>query len=210
MGGLPSSPASAGWPLHEVSFGGRDATLLKSLGPGNGELVPGEPEFEVLAPARDGGFWTASQRVYEFRKWSRPGELQATFKRSPDWFAKRSRVDIGNPRTPPEPLLTGIQEDSVGLVSLVVRVPSPTWQQGWRNLKPGQREIAPRFVELEDMFDAMIEVVDPGKGVVLARRRFDGMLYAGLGRDRRIAAYQVDEDGEPLIKVLSVRLAGRP
>jgi hypothetical protein len=210
MNGIVATPQSAGWPLHELRFGGDQANLVRSFGPGGGELASGPTAWQqsqVLARARGGGFWTGSQFVYEFRKWRSPGDEQESYRRSPGWFTGRVKPWLGDLTTPPPPAMAGIQEDRDGLLWIFVRVPARNWREGWSRVPAGAKEVLARDVLLEKLFDTMIEVVDPTAGVVVARRQLNQYLVDLPGAGQ--AAFYEEQNDQPVVRVMSLSLRRR-
>lgn len=199
-----------GQPLHRVSFAESPATVARSFGPDSGGIEPREwGRFaHQLAPAAGAGFWSADGIRYRLTRWSADGEKLHTLERAPDWFSEASQFGIGSPTTPPPPAISAIREDGAGLLWVFVRVAAPTWREGWPTLAPGQREVLARQVALEKMFRTTIEVIDPRSARVVARRTIDDWIVDALPA-KRAAAYVVDSDGIPRVRILELGISGR-
>ncbi len=208
--GIVPTPEGAGWPIHVMSFSQADATLIASFGPDNGELRPGgEPALlQRLAPSRNGGFWGVDILRYRVASWTNRHTLAQLMERRPEWFATASAVGIGTPTSPPPPAVTGIEEDTSGLVWVFVRVAAPSWRDGWRRVARDAREVSAQQVSLEEMFRTTVEVIDPRAGRVIARRALDFWVTAALP-NRRAAVYGVDPNGIPRIRIVQLELSGR-
>ena len=207
LAGMILTPSAAGWPIHMASFGQPDLQVRNSIGYDQGTLRPNSPtdQSQRLAVARSGGFWTADVLRYRISRWSNDGTRVETIVRSPSWFDKPSKDWIGNPQTPPPPRVTGLREDSEGLLWVFVQVAGKNWRQGWPTLTPGVREVSTRSVRYENLFASMIEVVNPKTQRVIARSEISSYAIATLS-DGRLALYSRDEDDVPVVTIVRPKL----
>lgn len=192
--GIVQTASEFGWPLHRVSFRPQTAVVGKSFGPGDGDMPPDGSmrSWHWVAPTSEGTIWTAWAYAFDLTEWRTDGSIQRALVRRPTWFTEVSSVGLGNPTTPPPPLIASIQQDSGGLLWVVARVPAATWRNAWPNLAPGTREVLGRQLARELLYSTIIEVIDPATARVVARRSVDRYAVAGLPA-RRVAYYGVDE-----------------
>jgi len=208
--GTPALEPPSHRSLHDVSFQQNEAQTRRSFGRGGTMMRMGgsTARFQTLAAARDGGLWSANSYRYELHKWTDQGEHVESFHRQPGWFAKDSPVWLGNPGTPPPPVVAAIQEDQEGLLWVFLRIPAETWRIGWTRAPVGAREVPASLIDIEKLFDTMIEVIDPRVGAVLARERLKGYLIR-VTDHHQVSIYAEDQDGNPIIRVIGVTLVGR-
>jgi hypothetical protein len=203
--GPHGTPGDVGWPLHVLSFGGSSLGISRSFGPDSGDVSPFEPPKldQVLARARDGGFWSADVLRYRLTKWSAAESKERSYVRAPSWFAKPSANWVGNPTTPPPSAISAIAEDPEGVLWVCVRVAAPTWREAWPTGKGA--EFLYNKMSFDKMFQTTIEVIDPQARRVLARTTVPHWIVAALP-GRRLAGYAVDAEGEPHVEIFDVAL----
>jgi hypothetical protein len=205
-GEIPTASAS-GWPLHIVSFAGSAARVTHSFGPESGEALPyrfGRLR-QHLAKSVNGRFWSIDETRYRLTHRAASGEPLRQFIRQPTWFAGPVEYGIGTPTIPPPPATSGVIEAQDTLWT-VLRLPADTWRSGWPNA--AQREYAAREIAYERMFTSAIEVLDLGRGRVVARL-FSKQWIVAILPGPRVAAYAVDDEGEPVITVSVLQLRPR-
>ncbi len=209
--GLVGSGASAKSSLHDVSFHQDEVEVQRSFGSAGTEWPSHQgsiAQFQTLAKARDGGLWSAPWFSYEVHKWTDRGEHVKSFHRRPSWFTEESRPWLGNHNTPPPPVVAAIQEDREGLLWVFLRIPAENWRLGWSRAPIGVKEFPARLIDVERLFDTMIEVIDPGGGAVLTRERLNGYLIS-VTDHRQLSIYAHGADGQPVIRIVDVMLMGR-
>jgi hypothetical protein len=104
--------------------------------------------------------------------------------------------------------VAAIQEDQEGLVWVFIRIPAENWRLGWSRAPAVAREVPLSLIDVEKLFDTMIEVIDPRAGAVLARERLPGYMI-GVSDHRLISIYDTDTDDYPIIRVVEIKLTGR-
>ena len=128
-----------------------------------------------------------------------------TLVREPEWFRGVSSAEYGWTDRPPEPYLAAIQLERDGLLWTFVAVPAATWKEAWPQLGPNQKEVDASLVAMDKLFDTMVEVIDPGKGVVVARAQLPGIPLASLS-GQRLATYRVAADGATSITIQTLKI----
>lgn len=211
MRGLAGSVASTEYSLHDVSFQQDQAEVQRSFG-SIGADTPSRwgstAQFQTLAAAGDGGVWSAPRSRYEVHKWTGRGEHVESLHRRPSWFAEESPRHVGSRNIPPPPVVAAIQEDREGLLWVFLRIPAENWRLGWTRTPIGVKEYPVELIDVERLYDTMIEVIDPGAGVVLARERLNGYLIS-VTDHRQLSIYADGPDGNPVIRIVDVTLMGR-
>lgn len=162
--------SAAGYPLHLLD---QDRQIVRSFGADTAMLVPGMEILtqRVIAAAGDGGVWSARPNEYIIEKWSLAGQRLMTIRREADWFEPWLRREGTIYRVRPQPRIIGIVEDSDGLLWVQLSVADRNWEAQ----TIGEREaVTPEM--WEKAVDTLVEVIDPARGVVLARARSPNVL----------------------------------
>jgi hypothetical protein len=196
---------AAGFPLHAM-----DATGMRSS---FGTRTPGlMPDLEarfwrVLAPRRGGEVWAVHSMNYIIESWNRDGRRTSAFARNVPWFPEwqgwRNHFDRPTARaqpTPPDPVIHHVFEDEAGLLWLVIIVAEENWRPLLR-LEP--RRPTPRHRDAE-LFDTIVEVIDPARREVLVHARLDLRLYS-MGNGY-LYSYHEDDIGVPHYRIWRMRL----
>jgi hypothetical protein len=212
--GSYATPSSAGYPLHRMSLSDALRTRIRSFGPKDGEFAPGTASTlrHHLSEPRGGAFWSVSVFAYDLYHWDSGGRSLSALQRRPSWFREVSADGAGSPTTPPPPFIAGVSEDSEGLVWVSVRVPSVSWRRGWARAQPlgVAGEVSGRSVDLQFLWDAQIEVIDPATRRVVARRRVSQVRPAYLASvlpGQRLALYSPTEGGSEIISIVALELS---
>jgi hypothetical protein len=208
MNGDVSTPAGAGWSLHRVSFAQEEVSVLGSFGPDQGEMRPGSEfaGYQHLASVRGDHVWSADRSSYRLHLWTPDGVSMRSLERTPEWFSTTSPMGIGSPATPPPPAVTAIEEDAAGLVWVFIRVPAESWQEAWSGVPLTAREVSVRDIAFEKLFRTVIEVIDPRRARVVARRFVDKWVVASIP-GLRAAMYATNADGVPTVSIVQLLLA---
>lgn len=195
-----------GWPLHHLSFATSPATVVASFGVAREAARPDRMSHMMrhLAIAPD-GFWAAEYVRYRLHQWDRVRRHQRTLERDAPWFSTPSMLWIGNKTTPPPPLVAGVGTDSAGVVWVAVHRARSTWQEAWANFPDDPREMPSATIEVERLYDVVLEAIDPAIGRVVARSVFPGYVVSVLP-DRQMVLYDTDDDGIPRLMVVRFRV----
>jgi hypothetical protein len=188
-------PGAVGPPCHRLSLRGIDAEGT-AFGLPSPFTEPTTPfgATHVFAPSTEGRVWIGLREGYNLSEWNADGSLARAIERRPSWFPSKTASRMGNPSTPPDPVVAGIERDSEGLIWVFIRTPAPTWKEGWPAMRPGQREVLGRSIQYEKMYKTMIEVIDPRARRVVARQEFDRHLMNSIsGRRGAFFARGVDD-----------------
>lgn len=208
VSGWIRTTASAGYPLHLMSFRGNDALPFRSFGSSDGKLRM-EQQFEptaLITIALDGRPISIDPLQYEISVWRRDGSLLERFARSPAWFSKRSRNTIGGPVTAPSPMIAAISVDDQGLCWVFAHVPSRHWQRAWEGVKTRSSEVAASSVDFTELYDTQLEILDLGKRRVVARALLEGRTASVL-TGSRVVLQANDAGGNPTLRVVPLVLS---
>lgn len=205
--GFLGSPEAAGYQVHLFDFSDPRARVLKSFGWERGRMTPGGNSAipQNLSTPRAGSFWMSDPLEYRLVRWNASGESTSAFRRSPEWFRGRSQAWIGNPTTPPPSSVVGISEDSEGLVWVFTRVARANWRSGWPRVAEGVNELSAKSIDYTKLFEVVVEVIDPGRGRVVARQTLRDFVVDVLDNGD-VVAYRSLADGVPELRILRPRL----
>ena len=174
-------------PLHQLSFAHREATVLGSFRPG-GERMPDEMLLlwrHHIATPRRSHFWTAWESAYDLSRWRLDGTQVRRLERRPPWFpGVGSALSYDWRNKPPQSYVAGIEEDTDGLVWVLLATAAPSWKEVIDGIPAGVAEYDPRRLDLERLMRLTIEAIDPSRARVLARRTVDGYVVGtvpGIG-----------------------------
>jgi hypothetical protein len=203
-GGYLGSASGAGLPLHEIDFRTSPAPVVQSFGSESGELLANDfgAMARYLTLSSAGGLWTADELLYRLAKVSEDGHIDRVLVRESPWFPGRTARVIGTPSIAPSPSISGVHEDRDGLLWVSLRVASANWQEAWPR---AGGEIDYRQLDLERLFDSVVEVIDPRTARVVARRQFDEWIVS-MSPGARIARLSVDGAGAARILINELRL----
>lgn len=210
-GGTFPTPDGTGRQLHRTSLAGKEGALVKSFGPGDGELRGPEEMYlvyQTLAQARNGVFWSIGNYSYDLFQWKADGSLIRAIQRRPPWFSKPSPMNYNWKTEPPPPHIAAIEEDREGLLWVFIRIAASTWKQAWPVVPEAVREVPSRLIAKDKLYATTVEIIDPRTRRVVARQTFDRYVVGSMP-DRRVAFYEVDSNGESRIVIGTLALAGR-
>jgi hypothetical protein len=138
-----------------------------------------------IAPLATGRFWLAWSSEPKLELWSLGGTVERTLARRPAWFTEGAYLNYNWRRDPPPSSIQAISVDRQGLIWIFVRVARDSWSEGWVESSPNAPEARP----VPDLlYKAVIEVIDPSRGQVLARKAFDEYVL-GVLPGQRVAFY---------------------
>ncbi len=200
---------ATGWPLHVLSFRASAAWITHSFGSGP-RLAHRELFYNqhTAVASSTGGAVSVPIRTYDLYTWSSTGRMTGHFVRRPSWFPGSDKLGLGNPTTPPYPQVHALRTDASGLIWVAIGVPSSHWKAGWDGVTIRAGEFKSNDPAFHELFDTIIEVIDPKSGRVLARQKVEGWITQFL-RDGRMVRYTATRDDEPQLQLLSATLVRR-
>lgn len=198
---------SLGFPLHRVDLGSRRAEIIASFGSEDPVHSPTRPERSArhvsVGRLGAGPALVLSHLVdYRVEFWSMDGtELLGVVEKRPEWFSETSQWSMGNPETPPPPLLDGAFLDEAGRLWVVARVPRADWADAWPTYPPGTQEItSDQAPDASEVWRSVIEVIDVEAGDLVATRQMDTLVRL-VGPTGELLTMGLDEEGEWTVEV---------
>lgn len=199
LGGQWLRPSSAGYAAHVVHRSGE----IRSIVPTELSL---DLDYDVsgyrnLTLCDDGLLWTIPLNSYLLHSYRLDGERVHELRRVVDWFEPG-----GQPRrsseSPPEPLIGFIHCSPEGHLWVLSWIPAEGWDE--LDLSAYESHVARNH----DIYDSVLEVIDPDTGVVVARTRFDEFIRSPPTAGE-LQVLEQDALGDIRIRVLYVSLDRR-
>lgn len=196
-------------PYRLVNFAGEQAVNEPVAQASGAATYPGPrpPDWHHVARSRDGRVHVATTRAPFIHEWAEPGRVRRTFVRSASGFPAEGASAIGTPESPPPTTVAGLDVDDAGRIWLFKHVAAPTWRNGWADVPRGAREAPVRLFDMPALMNTEIEVIDPVRGVVLARAQLPGFTIAVL-RGGRVAVMGHSPLGEGEVRIDQVTFKG--
>jgi hypothetical protein len=168
-----------------------DGTHEASFGPPPDSLAA--TPFHAIAPGRHEGVWSVPAGTYRITRFDVNGRTIQELTRTAEWFVQREPEE-------PRALVIAIREDSDGRLWVASRVK----RDDWRRHKPagvadGEGRLS--SAGLHELFDTMLEIVDPAAGRLIVAQRVPGLLV-GLFEHGHLALYSEDSEGTPRLAVI--------
>lgn len=104
-------------------------------------------------------------------------------RRDPSWYQSDGVLGKFSRSRPAATRIRDIHEDEDGLLWVLVMVPDERWAESLVSSPEGDR-----IVDRNASYDTVVEVLDPGRGLLLASTRYDQYLTQFL-EDGRVASY---------------------
>lgn len=197
-GTVPTRDA-IGYPLHLMDAAG---SVAASLGSDEPALRPGgAPDVRRIARAGADALWSGELTRYAVERWTLDGRRTAAFVREAPWFAPYTSTRW-TPAEPPHPMLMAVRQDAQGRLWTLVRVADPAWGQA----RPVMADsvLAARapllLYDLNDLYDAVVEVIDPACGTLLHAQRFP-VLLGGFLDDEHLLEWHLSGAAPPRLGV---------
>jgi hypothetical protein len=175
-----SDRATIGLPFHIFQ---RDGQRSNAIGDPSRPLTPGREVFfpHRVAASRRGGFWAVPQSgEYRIEHWTVSGVRDVYLRRRPTWHtALEPTHGSGDPLTMdfPPSMHLGVAEAENGYLWVVTRVADPKRRRAPLDTL---RNVEGRYVTArswDQVWDSVIELIDPARGTVVAAQRFDEMFH---------------------------------
>jgi len=201
----PRAPDHAIMLLHLYTSNGDS---LLSFSPLESEYHYDRPWIQrrSLARANDEEIWSAHHNRHQIELWSLSGELKTILKSNPEWFIP---WEIANPEAPwsapPAPQLASIQQDSMGRLWILSRVPGTNWER----FELGENErTMPSLDWMNSGFDTVVEVIDPLTGKLFIKEILQGNRAEFIGNGL-IAEKMERPDGDGMLIIWKLTLRSR-
>ncbi len=203
------TPERAGLPLHLLDA---DGNIVTSFGADPAVYRPDVTGLLLRAVALGGptSVWSAARDEYLLELWDvATGRRLWQVTRDADWFRPHLEDPPLSPNRTPAPRIASIHQASDGLLWVAIRVPSPRWKDFIEH-RPGPYN-PPLYipVDLDAVYDTVIEVIDPAAGRLIASQRVSQVLGAFLG-DGLVRSLQEDKDGNPVTEIWRVQVNKQP
>lgn len=168
------TPATAGTPLHLI---GSDGRIIRSFGDEARQPVRYDVPSgwaRVLARASDTTVWAAAINEYRIALWQLGGRKLLELVRQPRPFAPWAETRLISPSDPPQAIIRAIHQDASGYLWVLYHVPDSRWHEAVEQMRTpeGSSWVGDR----DRLFDTVLEVIDPGRRIVLASGRLDAAL----------------------------------
>lgn len=197
-----------GYPLHHFErsvlgspFGGTEAITS------DGRVSISWSMRRSLVRSSDSTFWAAHWNQYRIDLWRADGVLLRTLTRQPEWF-KLAGVPRRGAEERMNALMMDIQVDEHGNIWTLTIVPAADWREN-AVIGPGPAPDIPsiqsRTGVWADLWDTVVEVIDPQRATVIASTRLQPRLaqFSGPGL---VSSYEEDPQGVGQILVYRLML----
>lgn len=187
------SPTSVGYPLHLLDAAGR---IEKSFGYSEPVYAPGlggNRLIRALCRAAGGGFWSGRTTSYTLELWNDDGSLRERIDRATPWFPPYETERRVDPDHPPLPVLAAVEEDKDGRLWVIVDRADERWKTNLELVKRVEG-IALYRAKRSDLFNAVIEIIDPRTGEIIASQQTDRFIIGFLGQSE-VYSYAEDDNG---------------
>jgi hypothetical protein len=203
-----TDPEGAGFALHEIDASGK---RLRLFAEGDYNIRRPYSMLRRVFARQDGGVWVAHEYSNLIERHSKDGSVDLVLKRDADWLKPLPRGESpsgGDFDRPPTPAVKAIWEDADGLLWTATNVASTSWKPGptfaeWRTAGEPPRNPP------QQNWDTVIEVLDPGKRVLLTSLRVHAYVVYNV-LNGYLASYREDDDGTPLVDLWRVNLKRSP
>lgn len=144
-----------------------------------GDSIPSSGTRRVLAEGPRGFWSTGTLFRLRFEEWAGPDSMLRVIEPITTHFPVYDRMETPTPDRPPPPSLRGFWTDSIGRLWALLEVPAREWRSGFG--EPRRGEGGQQYLPMQDpnrAYSAVVLVIDPETGIVIAERRLDGWFYA--------------------------------
>lgn len=166
----------------------------------------------VTRPGAAGRFFTMRRRSLGLSLWDAGEEPARQLVREAPWFPADSALfqEFENPwTTRPIPYVQGITTDESGQLVVVIDVADDSWVP--TGLATEAEPLLATNAHFSNIFDSLIEIVDPTAGGLVHRHRTDAALRVVRTRDSELLFYSLEvSDGVPVADVWRGRLINGP
>lgn len=160
-------------------------------------------DFRVRIARSANGFWTARENTHELVRWSPAGTKELVLARESAFLVPWELADWASYRPDPyPPRLMDLYEDEMGRVWTISHVADENFVPLDPEDPYGRDEVRPRE---HPQMDALVEVIDPARGQVVARARFDGVMSKFL-TGGRVALFEATPIGAQVIRYGVLRI----
>jgi hypothetical protein len=221
----------ASWPrsiiAQKITYAGGVARAeVLTLDMSGDEVMEREPLFEVtgtsqsllrrIAPVPAAGVWISDVTEYRLRRYTLDGTQEDSLVRQPAWFPASERFGFGSPDEAPTPGVNALRIDGEGRLWVYIDQPRSNWSAAWRGVSFPKTPFRSDAQEVRvsslppsyELWNTIVEVIDPNQRRVVTRKELDGHVFAVLGPDR-VATYNELDSGIPVITIHKLSLRER-
>jgi len=187
------TPERVGLPLHVVDPSGaiRLSFGAEAPEPVRRDLI--STTWRKLALSPDGNIWSARINQYRLTLWDLYGHRLRALTRDVEWFKSWITLENFAPNRPPHTWIRAIHQDAAGLLWVLASVPDTNWNAALDvQTTPEGRFYVPS--DHNKFFDTIVEVIEPGSGLVLVSQRLPMFLQEFVSDD---LAYSYRESSVP-------------
>jgi hypothetical protein len=152
--------------------------------------------------ATPSGIWVADTDRYFLRSYGPDGAPQDSLDRMLEWPAATRGLSRGWADRSPAPGINALRLDDDGRLWVYVDRPRPDWQNAWRGISlPTEGVAEVRVSSLPGghvLWRTTVEIIDPVRRRLIARKMLDGHVFAVLDHDR-VATYEKTAEGIPIV-----------
>lgn len=190
------SPERAGLPLQYMRYG----AIERSFGSTRPTVDPLRPSLNIrhIQPADEGSVWAVRPDRYELERWSVDGTLRRVFRRHADWFPVLDEEVFDPQQIRPDPRVRDLRRREDHFLAVMVTVADRDWRADG---PPWGLETAAQI------FDTVVEIIDPASGQLVARGEHDHRLE-GFLTDELVYHLTAGELGVVYVDVLRMELIG--
>lgn len=159
----------------------------------------------LVVAESDSTVWTADRDKYRLERWNVSGVRLAEFSRDVEWF---DRTAIPARQNQIKPICQDLRIDAAGLLWLLCSPLDPRAEDRIEigpEAALGVYEIRSSTGDLRDLWDSVIEVIDPRSSRVLASLRSDSFIY-GFADAERVYTFEEDDLGVGIWRVWRIQL----
>jgi hypothetical protein len=154
-----------------------------------------------IAPGNGGTFWAATFTDYVLTQYDHAGRPLRRLTADREWF---TTADPSTPEGVFNPKIQDLVFDpQTGLLWILAQVRDPLFHERivrGREAMPGVYEWLSRTGSMVDLYDTIIEVIDPTRGEIMATLRLDGYASTFVV-PWRVAIYQERPTGEGDLRI---------
>ena len=160
MAGLDRTASGGGYVMHLI----RPDGSVSPFGP-EGTVLRSRPSASQRHLATRGKtVWAARPDRYELTEFALDGTPLRVLRREADWFPDREKEGaVSIAKEGPSPFLVAIRVDEQGLIWTMVRLADADWAPS---------DASGPFASWGRHYDSIVEVIDPGRGLVVKSQRF--------------------------------------
>lgn len=176
---------------------------LRSIGDPAVRVTPSMPfeAFRRIGRSTGGRFWSVHEFYsYRLEEWAPNGRLERVLEPQSKWFQSYQAVNREapghvSPQVPPKPDIQAVWADSAGRVWVAARIADPRWREGLGapSKSEGGVQYQPKDPEL--IWDTVVEVIDPVRGVILARAVLPWVVSGAVGGNQLFSIVLRPDDG---------------